>query len=180
MQCSRRFDIPVLALLLLRREHEPETIRLVECERDRLVVGVDHQVTATRLVVRIDKPLLDVVKKFAADTPVLKGIVHPKTPDENRRINQVTFFPRELPANQLFPRIRKVIRKYARIRDCKRADNIPQRSRIDKRIRLPHQLTAVIDGIIPEKRIKVLVATGEMVTTAKNRRREHRAYAARL
>lgn len=39
-----------------------KTVRLVECERNRLIVGIDYQITATRLVVRIDEPLFDVVK----------------------------------------------------------------------------------------------------------------------
>ena len=168
MQCRRRFNIPVLTLLLLRREHKPEAIRFIECKRDRLVVGIDHQITATRLVVRVDEPLLDIIQQLASDMTFLVSRIDPQATYQHRRINQVTFLPRELPAYQLFARVRKVIREYTSVRDSKRADNIPQRSRIDKRISLPHQLAAVIDGIILEKGIKVLVAAGEKVATVQN------------
>ena len=169
MQFCNRFDFAVLAFLQLRREYILEPVRLVERKRHRLIVRINHEITAARLIVRIDEPLLNVVKKFTTDSPVLEGITHPKTPDENRRINQVAFFPCKSLANQFFPSIREIIREYACIRDSKRADNIPKRTRVDKRIRLPHQLTAVINGIILEKRIKILVATGETFAAVQNR-----------
>ena len=53
MQFCNRFDFAVLAFLQLRREHILEPVRLVESKWNRLVIRIDHQVTATRLVVRI-------------------------------------------------------------------------------------------------------------------------------
>ena len=53
MQFCYRFDFAVLAFLLFRREHILKPIRLVESKWNRLVIRIDHQVTATRLVVRI-------------------------------------------------------------------------------------------------------------------------------
>lgn len=53
MQFCNRFDFAVLAFLLFRREHILKPFRLVESKWNRLVVRIDHQITATCLVVRI-------------------------------------------------------------------------------------------------------------------------------
>lgn len=42
VQFCNRFDFAELAFLLFRREHELETIALVEKQRDRLVVRIDN------------------------------------------------------------------------------------------------------------------------------------------
>ena len=53
MQFCYRFDFAVLAFLQLRREHILEPVRLVERKRNRLIVRINHEITATRLVIRI-------------------------------------------------------------------------------------------------------------------------------
>ena len=68
MQFCYRFDFSILAFLQLRREHILEPVRLVERKRDRLIVCIDNQVAATSLVVRINEPMLDIVKMLTLNT----------------------------------------------------------------------------------------------------------------
>ena len=68
MQFFRSIDIAVFTFLLFRRKHKLESVCFVKRERDRLVVDIDHQVTATSLVVRINEPMLDIVKMLTLNT----------------------------------------------------------------------------------------------------------------
>ena len=48
---------------------------------------------ATRLVVRIHEPLLDIVKQLAADMHLLERIVHTKATNQHSRIYKIPLLP---------------------------------------------------------------------------------------
>ena len=85
MQFCYRFDFAILAFLQLRREHILKAVCLIERKRDRLVVGIDHQITATSLVVRIKivpfeyRKILERPFTFCPQLSNFRGITHVKT-----------------------------------------------------------------------------------------------------
>ena len=108
-------DVTVLSFLLFRAEHEIEAVALVVIAGRRLVVGVHDQITAARLVVPVDEPVLDARHQLRTDVLMQILLIHAKPADQDGWVNQVALRRRDILADLLLSRIRQVVREDAGI-----------------------------------------------------------------